>query len=141
MLSGPVRSGPAFAFPQDLRTPAPGREVVIDDESPLGRHFTGWVPGEIAAGRSPVMAVCADGDPVSICFCARRSTVAAEAGVETAAPFRGRGYAPRVTAAWASAVKNTGLMPLYSTGWDNSASLAVARKLQLITFATDWSIE
>ena len=35
-----------------------------------------------------------DGDAVSVCFCARRSSAAAEAGLETAAAFRGRGLGP-----------------------------------------------
>lgn len=139
MLSGHVRFwGPAFAFPERLRPTWP--ESRIDDEPPLECHFSGWVAGEIAAGRAPVMAVSEGGHPVSICFCARRSAAAAEAGLETAAPFRGRGYAPRVTAAWADAVKEMGLTPLYSTDWDNRSSLAVARKLELMPFATDWSI-
>ena len=32
-------------------------------------------------------------------------------------------------AAWARAVRASGLIPLYSTSWNNKASLAVARKL------------
>jgi hypothetical protein len=32
-------------------------------------------------------------------------------------------------------------MPLYSTAWDNQSSLAVARKLGLRTYATNWSID
>jgi hypothetical protein len=139
MLGGRVGWGPAFAFPERL---APtGGESMIDDEAQLARHFSGWAAGEIAAGRSPVLAVSEGGVPVSICFCARRSAVAAEAGLETAAAFRGRGYGPRATAAWAIAGRQRGLTPMYSTDWDNSASLAVARKLELIPFATDWSIE
>jgi hypothetical protein len=34
------------------------------------------------------------------CFCARRSDIAAEAGVETAEAYRGRGYGQRVTVTW-----------------------------------------
>jgi predicted GNAT family acetyltransferase len=115
------------------------RRIEISDETLLECHFTGWVAGEIAAGRSPVMAVSEGGRPVSICFCARRSAVAAEAGVETAPGFRGRGLAPRATSAWAAAIREMGLMPLYSTTWDNGSSLAVAGKLGLIVYATDWS--
>lgn len=81
-----------------------------------------------------------DGYAVSVCFCARRSEVAAEAGVETAKTFRGLGYGPRVTAAWAMAIRSMGLIPLYSTSWSNKASLAVARKLGLVAFASDWSL-
>lgn len=133
-----VYFGPSFRFPADL--PTDGAETcVIDDEQLLGLHFRGWVPGEIAEGRAPVIAIVVDGAPVSVCFCARRGESTAEAGVETAAAYRGRGLAPRVTAAWARAVRESGRIPLYSTSWDNRSSLAVARKLGLSTQASIWN--
>ena len=134
-----IKSGPAFEFPDPL--PCAGGERVVHDEAALNRHFTGWIPGEIASGRGPVIGIYEDGHPVSICFCARRSSVAAEAGVETAAASRGRDYAPRVAIAWAAAVREQGLAPLYSTSWANQASLAVARKLQILPFATNFSVD
>src|SRR6185436_13781001 len=85
-------------------------------------------------------AVVEHGQAVSVCFCARRSDVAAEAGLETAAAFRGRGLAARVTAAWALAIRASGRLPIYSTSWSNHASLAVARKLGLAACASDWSL-
>ena len=88
-----------------------------------------------------MLAVREGGHAVSICFCARRSALAAEAGVETAAAFRGRGYAFRVATAWARRMREEGLIPIYSANWSNDASLAVARKLGLVPFATDFSIE
>lgn len=130
--------GPAFTFP-DVLVPPPS-VVTVEDERQLERHFQGWVPGEIAAGSGPVLAMLVDGDPVSVCFCARRGEAAAEAGVDTAEAFRGRGHAPRVTAAWALAIRATGRVPLYSTAWTNAASLAVARKLGLTAYASDWSV-
>lgn len=133
-----VYSGPAFVFPEGIAPPDGVR--VVEDEALLQRHFRGWAPGEITAGRWPVMAVYVDGSPVSVCFCARRTEVAAEAGLDTAAAFRGRGYGPRVTAAWAHAIRAEGLIPLYSTAWNNHASRAVARKLGLIAYAGDWSL-
>ena len=114
--------------------------MIVEDERLLQRNFRGWVAGEIAAGRAPVMAICEDGYPVSICFCARRADGAAEAGLETAAAWRGRGFGPRVTAAWACAVRASGRIPLYSTAWSNHASLTVARKLGLIAYASSWSL-
>jgi hypothetical protein len=137
-LRGRVAWGPAFEFPEPVATPA--GVVALRDEAPLQRHFSGWVAGEIQAGASPVVAVLVDGHAVSVCFCARRSTVAAEAGLETAPAFRGRGYAARVTSAWAAAVRASGRTPLYSTSWANVSSWAVARKLGLRTYATNWSI-
>lgn len=130
--------GPAFEFPESLASATD--IVLVEDERALNVNFRGWVPGEIAAGCRPVMGIVVDGHPVSICFCARRSDVAAEAGVDTAAAYRGRGYAGRVTSAWALAMRASGRIPLYSTSWTNIASLAVARKLGLIAYANTWSI-
>ena len=63
-----------------------------------------------------------------------------EAGGETAEAFRSRGFGPRVTAAWALAIRATGRVPLYSTAWTNHASLSVARKLGLVAYASTWSL-
>ena len=131
-------TGPAFAFPDSL--PEPGEVTVIEDERLLEPNFRGWVPGEIRAGCSPLLAIVENGHPVSICFCARRSDVAAEAGVETVESHRGRGLGPRVTAAWAMAIRASGRIPLYSTSWTNHASLAVAQKLKLLPYASAWSL-
>jgi hypothetical protein len=133
-----VEQGVAFTFPGTLVRPSD--IAVIEDERLLDHHFRGWVPGEIAAGRSPVLAIVEDGYPVSVCFCARLSDTAAEAGLETAEPFRGRGFGPRVTAAWALAIRATGRVPLYSTELTNGASLSVARKLGLVPYASTWSV-
>jgi hypothetical protein len=131
-------AGPAFIFPDSLVQP--DDIAVLDDERRLHQHFQGWTAGEIAAGRAPVMAIIRDGWPVSICFSARSSDVAAEAGVETAEAFRGHGFAARVTAAWALSIRASGRIPLYSTSWTNTASLAVARKLNLKPYASGWSV-
>jgi GNAT acetyltransferase len=138
-LRGRVDWGPAFEFPEFVASP--DGVVAIHDESLLGRHFSGWVAGEIEAGAAPMMAVLVDGHAVSVCFCARRSIGAAEAGLDTAPAFRGRGLAARVTTSWAGAVRASGRTPLYSTSWTNASSLAVARKLGLRIYATNWSIE
>jgi len=131
--------GVAFVFPRALPQPAPD-VVEVADEAELEANFSGWVPGEIAAGRAPLRALVDDGHPVSVCFCARRSAEAAAAGLETAAAYRGRGLAAHVTAAWATAVRALGLTPLYSTSWSNRASLRVADKLGLQAYAATWSV-
>jgi GNAT superfamily N-acetyltransferase len=138
------QGGPAFAFPDMLGfsggAAAADSVVMVEDERCLERYFRGWVPGEIAAGRAPLMAIFVEGHPVSICFSARNTPEAAEAGLETAAPFRGRGFGSRVAAAWAQRIRGSGRVPLYSTGWTNQASLAVARKLGLIAYASNWTV-
>lgn len=140
LLGDNVSFGPNFEFPETLDEPAHAI-VVIDDEEPLSHHFRGWVPGEIAAGCAPVMAILIDGKPVSVCFSARSSPVAAAAGLETAAPFRGRGYAGAVTTAWARAIRESGRTPFYGTSWTNTASLSNARKLGLLACGSNWSID
>jgi len=137
LLGGSISSGPALSFPGTLS--APGEVGLVDDLRLLERHFRGWVVEEIP-GCSPIVAVLEDGYAVSVCFSARRSPIAAEAGLETAQAFRGRGLGPRVTAAWALATRASGGTPLYSTSWDNDASLAVARKLRLHAYASSWRI-
>ncbi len=143
-LGGSARStiqsaGPAFAFPDSV--PEAVNVVEIDDESLLAPPFSGWVRGEIKAGRSPALAVLENNRAVSVCFCARRSATAAEAGVETTESHRRRGLGASVTAAWARAIRAGGRMPSYSTVWTNEASLGIARKLGLIPYASSWSLE
>ncbi len=137
LAGGEVYSGPAFTFPEAVEQPP--ATVFVNEVQLLERNFRGWTAAEIP-GRSPVAAVVEDGDAVSVCFCARRSDAAAEAGLETAAAFRGRGLGPQAAAAWALAVRASGRIPLYSTSWSNGASLSVARKLGLVAYASGWSL-
>jgi len=87
-----IAQGVAFSFPEVIAES--DDVVVVSSESQLERNFRGWIPGEIAAGRGPVVAIVDSGFPVSVCFCARRSDSAAEAGLETAEPYRRRGFPP-----------------------------------------------
>ncbi len=136
LVDGRVESGPAFAFPDAIAEP--DDVVPVEESAKLERGFPDLV-GELD-GRAPLLAVLEDGNAVSICFCARRSGEAAEAGLTTLETHRGLGFGPRVTAAWALAIRASGRIPLYSTGWTNEASLAVARKLDLVAYASDWSL-
>lgn len=137
LLGGRPDAGPAFTFPHHLT--APKGVVSIDRLTALNRHFHGWTADEVP-DRAPICAVTEGDAAISVCFCARFSEAAAEAGVETAEGFRGRGLAPLVTTAWAAAIQAAGRLPLYSTSWSNSQSLAVARKLGLTMCASDWSL-
>ncbi|HET9111792.1 MAG TPA: GNAT family N-acetyltransferase [Ktedonobacterales bacterium] len=82
-------------------------------------------------------AALADGVVVATCVSARESALAAEAWVRTTPAARGRGYATRVTAAWALDVRWRGKTPFYSYARDNRASAGVARSLDLVSFLDD----
>ena len=138
-LSG-TWSGPAWRFPDELPTFAldviqitPERADLVHSIFPVLADDLPW--------RQPCLAIVADGQLASFCFSSRNTTAAAEAGVNTIEAFRGRGYAAAVAAAWARAVRHEGRIPLYSTSWNNLASRAVARKLNLILYGADFSIE
>ena len=139
----PVRStadGPAFCFPTILPSPyqSPDDAVTLVTRANvdvLHPHLPAWVPDvELSP---PLLALLVDGVAVSVCGSVRITPRAREAGVDTAPAFRGRGYAPRVVAAWARTVRAQGVEPLYSTAWRNLASRAVARKLGLVHFGSD----
>jgi RimJ/RimL family protein N-acetyltransferase len=133
-------SGPAWRFPDEI--PASGHEVVrvttADDD--LVRPVFPVLADDLP-WRQPCLAIVADGRLASLCCSARNTPIAAEAGVDTLEEFRGRGYAPAVVSAWARAVREEGRIPLYSTSWDNLASRSVARKLGLVLYGADFSID
>ncbi len=128
--------GPAYVLPGDLRSGP--RAVPVTDPSLLHPELAPWGP-ELEL-RRPCFGVLDGGLVVSVCCCARTTAEAAEAGVETATAFRGRGMAARAVAAWAEAVTASGRVAFYSTSRENLASQAVARKLGAFEFGEDWSL-
>jgi hypothetical protein len=74
--------------------------------------------------------------PVSWAWSARENDRAAELAVETAPPFRRRGYARQTAAAWGHHVLKRGKVAFYSHASDNLASEALAQSLGLVQFAT-----
>jgi hypothetical protein len=146
-----VYAGPAYRFPADERAtagrpydvPAPPVTRITPTNVHLLRQLD-WdlrtLPAELA-GWEPMLALVEDDLAVALCFSSRRTARAAEAGVNTLASHRGRGYAPLVVAAWAHAIRASGRVPLYSTSWENHASQAVARKLGLLQYAADLSVD
>ena len=131
-------AGPAFGFPDSLAEAADGVRVGQDNAHMLHQLMRPWIP-DVSASQ-PMFALVADGHAVAVCCSVRRTSAAHEAGVETVPAYRGRGYAAQVVTAWARAVRNMGRVPLYSTSWQNEASLAVARKLGLVHFGSDLHI-
>jgi RimJ/RimL family protein N-acetyltransferase len=132
-----VEVGPAFWLPEG---DVPEQVVTITQENiGLVERYFGWLQQE-PNDYAPVMAVVEDGAAVAVCFSSRLTAAVAEAGVNTEAAYRGRGYAPDVVRGWAAAVRASGRLPLYSTSWENKASKAVARKVGAMPYAMDFSI-
>jgi RimJ/RimL family protein N-acetyltransferase len=79
-------------------------------------------------------------EAVCICFSARRTPRAAEAGIWTREDFRGRRLAPTVAARWAAAERSHKDILFYSTSSDNIASQSVARRLGLQPLGWLWKL-
>lgn len=134
-----VSVGLAFRFPS-THSPAPATEIIVDVNGAalLQPLMPQWLPDIQSA--QPLVARVVDGRAVAVCASVRITPEAHEAGVETHAEFRGRGYACAAVATWSSAVRTQGAEPLYSTVWSNTASRALARKLGLVPIGRDLHI-
>jgi len=132
-------AGPCFVLPRrECRDGNAARLIGAGERSLLEAHFD-WLAPELE-DIQPIAAVIEDGVVVAVCRGARRKTAAIEAGVETAPPYRGRGYARDVTERWAAAIYAESLLPLYSASFGNAASLRVAAALGGQRYAVDFSL-
>jgi hypothetical protein len=127
--------GPAYVLPP---VEPPSDVVHVNLGVPLHPELLarGWKPIE----RGPYVAVVRDGLAVSLCFSAAECGEAAEAGVETATAYRGRGLVVEAVRGWAAAVQASGRLALYSTTWENEASQRVAEKLGAFEYGEDWHL-
>lgn len=132
--------GPAYWIPDHVPVLAGAVLITEANAQVLDGHFPWKRTSRAGLTTGPVTAAVVDNSAVSICYCARLTDQAAEAGVETAESARGRGYASAAVAAWASAIRQRGLLPLYSTSWENHASQGVARKLGMVCYGEDWTL-
>jgi hypothetical protein len=132
---GAEDGGPVYRFPHAITRPTGVVRLRLNNRDLIRDTFP-WLFEEIADWQ-PCFAIVRDQAAVSICFSSRQGPFAAEAGVETLPDYRGRGFAPAVTAAWGSAIAASDRIPIYSTAWENLASQGVARRLGLIQFGAD----
>jgi RimJ/RimL family protein N-acetyltransferase len=128
--------GIAFRFPRSL--PQVGSARILRDtpeSAMLHPLLATWAPD--IRSSPPLVTFVVDGQAVAVCGSVRITPRAHEAGVETPAPFRGRGYGKLAVAAWATAVGALEAEPLYSTTWQNDASRGIARTLGLVPMGGD----
>jgi hypothetical protein len=77
-------------------------------------------------GHAPCIGVVIDEQLLCIAHSSRRTPEACELGINTAAEARRRGFAAAATVLWTAAVKELGLVPIYSAFAWNTASLQLA---------------
>lgn len=130
--------GPAYRFPKHILPPQNVVRLLPENVGLLKGDFARLAP-EIDDGRL-CFAVIEDSQAVSICRSVRLSSKAHEAGVDTLDAYRRCGYAAATVAAWALAVRSKNLIPLYSTSWNNAASLGVAQRLGLVQYGVDYHV-
>lgn len=130
--------GPAYRFPEQIAPPTNVVRLSPTNVDFLKGNFAEMV-SELNS-LQPYLAVIEDSQAVSICRSVRSSSRAHEAGIDTLAGYRRRGYATSVVAAWALAVRALNLIPLYSTSWDNVASQRVAQRLGLVQYGVDYHV-
>jgi hypothetical protein len=137
----PVREiscGPAYQF-TEYEIPSKSLRIVTENNAELlSGGFEEFID-ELAAWQ-PFVALIEKNQVVSVCRSVRIIPEAHEAGVETLSNFRGKGCAKDVVTEWARLVRMAGAIPLYSTSWENKASQAVARKVNLKCYGTDFHI-
>jgi GNAT acetyltransferase len=142
LVLGPVEvtSGPSYVATSVSAASSPA--TTIRSET-WGRRAAGpapparanWKPEEwrllLDGVLGPWAASTVGGEVIALCFCARLTDDAAEAGVWTDPGHRGQGHAAAVTATWASQLLETGRQVFYSTSADNLSSQRVAARLGL----------
>lgn len=131
-------AGPAYYFTEYVEPSRPLLALTGKDAEMLRGGFEELV-AELPTWQ-PFVAIVEGSRAVSVCRSVRITPEAHEAGVETLPDYRGRGYAKDVASGWARLVQSMGAMPLYSTSWENTASQAVAKKLNLVQFGADFHI-
>jgi hypothetical protein len=134
-----IYAGPAYYLPELAPPTSPGTvTITAANAALLEAHYP------FARSRytelAPVVVRIADRAAVAVCFSARITEQVAEAGVHTVEPYRGRGYAVETVRGWAASTRAAGRLPLYSTGWESLASLAVAHKLGAVQYAAELSV-
>jgi RimJ/RimL family protein N-acetyltransferase len=131
-------SGPAYYFAGEVESSRATVLITEKNADLLHGGFEDLIP-ELPLWQ-PFVAIVEHHKAVSVCRSVRITAKAHEAGLETLPRARGKGYARDAVTAWATRVRKMGALPMYSTSWENIASQAVARKLNLTMYGADFSV-
>jgi hypothetical protein len=133
----PPERGPAFLVPAGL--PVPGGVDLLDGDGGDEERLRGLLPEhDRTTLLEPWTVALVDGRVAAVCETSRTAPGSVEAGVWTYEPYRRRGLAVAVTAAWASRVADR--TAFHSTSEDNLASQGVARRLGLRPLGQWWTV-
>jgi GNAT acetyltransferase len=133
-----MRAGPLYTFPDRI---APSGACASIDESNaylLRNGLEEWL-SDVTTGH-PIFAAIEGDRAVAVCTTVIASRKAHEAGVETLAGYRGKGFAADAVAGWAGAVRALGATPVYGTTFDNIPSQRLAQRLKLVVVASEFSV-
>jgi len=138
-----VWAGPCYAQPisRRLEDLSAIHQCCSIDESNLqllSAHLNEWL--DVALGCQPMVVAVSERNAVSVCASVRRSPTAHEAGVETAAEFRGRRFGRSALTSWLANVNGLGIEGIYSTSWTNEASRRLAAAAGLERFGVDFHV-
>ena len=145
LLNGQKYSmGPCYLVPAETSSLPQGMaphtvRVTRQNVKELSHCGFEWLVNEIDYVQ-PCIAIVYEGLAVSVCRSVRLTSRVHEAGIETLCAFRGKGYASRVLAGWATAVRKAGCIPFYSTSCENISSQSVARKSALVLYGVDFTV-
>lgn len=137
----PIRgtwAGPAYSVPVATTPHVEPEETTGSSSNLLRGGLEDWI-GYLRRGH-PFKVATEDGRVVAVCTSVRVTAAAHEAGVQVLRKYQRRGHGANVVARWANAVRSRGAIPMYSTSWDNVASLRLAARLGLSMFGVDYHV-
>lgn len=101
--------------------------LLTEDDAPLLEEFEAESASYyLDPARGPCFGVIIDGRLTSVAHSSRRTAEACELGIDTLPDARRQGCAHAATLAWTRAIRQEGLIPLYSAFARNTASLRLA---------------
>jgi hypothetical protein len=130
--------GPAYYVPPGV--PVPGHAVTITSQNLALLEAAFAEVAQALPRTAPCVVTVVGGVAAAVCFSSRLTDHAAEAGVQTLELYQRRGHGSAAVAGWAAAVRQRGLLPLYSTSWDNVTSQGLARRLGCVFYGEDFSV-